>query len=179
MILPDHKIEFWAKNGGVTPYDPAMINPASIDLRWSGNYRTPQSIDRIVSFWPKDKATNQDVWSNVYSSDHLVILPRQFVLLDTLEYIKIPDHLSGLLMLKSTTGRMGIEHHHAGFFDPGFEGTGTLEITNTSPWRIEIKRGQPLVQMVLYKMLGRPERDYSVTGRYVGQKEPQGALDER
>lgn len=160
-ILPDFMIHEWAEKGGVSPFDPARINPASIDLCWSGQY----------------KFAGKDGWSKTCSLSPIAIMHGQFLLLNTLEQITIPTTLCGLLMLKSSLGRQGLEHCHAGFFDPGFSGTATLEVTNLAPWPLVIERGQPIVQLVLFRMADVPKRDYRITGRYGGQTGPTEARE--
>jgi len=161
MVMNDRMIHEWAKQGGATPFDPAMVNPASIDLRYSGRWR-----------W----ATNTlERWTAVMDSDELVIEQGQLFLLDTIEYVTMPIDYGGMLMLKSSMGRMGLEHLHAGWFDPSFQGTATLEVTNLHPYPVTLKRGQPIVQLVLMKMAQRPSRGYDATGRYNGQNSPQVA----
>lgn len=161
-ILPDYMIHEWAENGGVSPFDPARINPASIDLCWSGQW----------------KVAGRTGWSETIKTlEPLMIGQHEFFLLDTLETVTIPTNLCGLLMLKSSLGRQGLEHCHAGFFDCGFSGTATLEITNLAPWLLIIKKGQPIVQLVLMEMKASPERDYRATGRYGGQTGPTEARE--
>lgn len=163
-VLPDFMIKEWAENGGIEPFDPAMVNPASIDLCWSGRYRLP----------------GRDGWGVECETTHdLIILPGHFVLLDTREYVRVPSHLCAMLLLKSSIGQQGLKHHHAGWFDPGFLGTATLEITNRAPWRVTIHRHQPLVQLVLMEMKASPEHDYLERGRYVGQLGPTPARQKR
>lgn len=182
MILNDKWIK--ANSWIFDPYDETMVNPASIDLRWSGRYRFPSydvKFDGLYKYRTLKTYEKDDLkifWTDYREAEKLEIHPHDFVLLDTLETLQIPTNVCGLLMLKSSTGRFGIEHHHAGFFDPGFglgnPSTATLEITNTSPFILEIKRGQPLVQMVFF-MAEEPEKDYRFTGRYNGQRVPEGA----
>ncbi len=160
--LPDFMIDKWAESGGVSPFDPALINPASIDLRWSGQWRV---------------AWRQGWSETIKDLKPLTIAQHEFYLLDTLETVTIPTTLCGLLMLKSSLGRQGLEHCHAGFFDPGFSGTATLEVTNLAPWPLVIEKGQPIVQLVLFKMADVPKRDYRVTGRYGGQAGPTEARE--
>lgn len=159
MILPDYMIAEWAKNGGITPYDEAMVNPASIDLRWSGRYR----IAKVTG------------WSDVMEADVLKLQKGIFYLLDSLEYITMPDDCAGILALKSSMGRQGLEHLHAGYADPKFMGTLTMEIENRAPWELAIKRNQPILQLILERMEAVPYKGYDKTGRYNGQNTPQVA----
>lgn len=40
MILPDHQIAVLGQRGMVTPFDPELLNPASIDVRLLAPWRT-------------------------------------------------------------------------------------------------------------------------------------------
>ena len=159
MVMTDTDIHAWATGGGVSPYSPELVNPASIDLRFSGRVRYP--------------VNSPELWGDVAEVEELTMQRGDFVLLDTLEYICMPIDWGGNLMLKSSMGRRGVEHLHAGWFDPSFEGTATLEMVHLHPYPITLKAGQPIVQLVLVRTLNRPARGYDVTGRYNGQNGPQ------
>ncbi len=155
-VLSDNQIQEWASAGGVAPFDARLINPASIDLRWSG----------------KSRCAYYCGWSEIEDRDELVVVPGVLYLLDTVETVSMPVDACGLLSLKSSIGRMGLEHLHAGWFDPGFHGTATLEVKNMAPWTITLKRGQPIVQLALLSMSQEPRLSYKATGRYNGQEGP-------
>lgn len=160
------------------PFDKEYVNPASLDLRFSGRFRRPQKLspDYVVETWDKK---NLDMLFHAYDeTDILWIYPGEFLLVDTIEKVQIPIDISGMVLLKSTIARFGLEHLHAGFFDPGFgyenPSTATLELLNVSPWILAIRKGQPIVQIAFTKMFEQPEKDYRFTGRYNGQTIPQG-----
>ncbi len=160
MIYPDYMLHKWAQNGGVNPYTPENINPASIDLTWSGRY----------------KVASVNGWSGVIDvTKYLTMRPGQLYLLDTTEYITMPQTAAGLLLLKSSSARRGLQHAFAGYVDPDFFGTLTMEYQNWSPWDILIEKGQRLMQLALYQMAGTPDKSYLETGRYNGQDKPQEA----
>jgi deoxycytidine triphosphate deaminase len=158
MVWNSEYILRWAEAGGITPLVPENINNASIDLRWSGRVRR---ADRYRQAW-RDEET----------LDRLTLGVDELVLLDTLEVIEMPLDAGGMLMLKSSMGRMGLEHLHAGWFDPGFWGTGTLEMKNMAPWPVTIERNQRIVQLVMHQMVAPAE---AYAGRYVGQHGPTAA----
>lgn len=165
MIWNDVMIRDWAMAGGVSPFVAENVNPASIDLRWSGRVRFAQHTG--------------DLWSPVVEAEELVLYGGQLVLLDTLEYVNMPETAAGSLMLKSSMGRKGLEHLHAGYFDPGFEGTATLEITNMHPQPVTLKRGDRIVQLVMMAMTAPPIKSYQHTGRYNGQTSPEPSREKR
>ena len=151
MILPDYELQIWAQDGGIDAdsYDPANINPASIDLRFSG---------RVINLSTGDEHT----------VGKLSIEPGDAVLVDTLEYITMPLDCAGTLYLKSSLARIGLDHALAGWVDPNFSGTLTLELHAHRP--IVIEKGQRIVQLVLQRMEGRPVQLYR--GKYQHQYGP-------
>lgn len=176
MILPDHELRAWAKTN-VTPYDPECINPASIDLRLGDEIRIPHRIwtstgrelERLVegattNKWPR--------WAEPLTFTTYQLRPGDFVLCHSLECTRLLPTQVGCLYLKSSLGRMGLEHLHAGFGDPGFEGQWTWELKNMAPWPIELVAGQRLMQLVVMKLSSPPEREYGKTGKYQGQTGP-------
>jgi dCTP deaminase len=173
MIYPDWKLEEWAAGGGLRPFAPDLVNPGSVDLRWSGRYRQAQKVAAL-------HVASANGWKGNYGeeeqcADALILMPGELYLLDTLETLVIPDDACGDVKLKSSLARVGLEHLHAGWGDPGFFGTLTLEVVNVAPWPIEIVAGDPIVQLVLMALLAPPRRTYRETGRYNGQAGPQPA----
>ncbi len=156
MIYPDYMLRKWCEAGGVSPYQPENINPASIDLTWSGRY----------------KLAHVSGWGDMIDADSLIVEPGRLYLLDTAEYIGMPLQACGVLYLKSSMGRRGFEHLHAGFVDPGFTGNLTLEVINCAPWNIVLSRGQRIIQLQLQQMIGVPDKSYLETGRYNYQVGP-------
>jgi len=154
MILGDLRIREWAESGGIDGYDSSLVNPASIDLRL-GNYMRFALDDR---------------WSEEFEirKEGSRIKPNELVLLHTLEYIRIPSNLTGLLFLKSSAGRLGWEHLHAGYIDPGFEGELTLEIMNQARWANKIYPRMRMMQLCLVETT-EVESPYEVQGHYQGQ----------
>ena len=157
-VWNDKMIIDWAQSGGITPFEADCVNPASIDLRWSGKAKKATAIGY------EDAELTADGW--------LIIEKGELYLIDTLEYIVMPDDACGSMMLKSSRARDGLEHNHAGFFDPSFEGTATLEVTNTSPIPFVVWPQMRLVQLKLERMAALPEVSYAEIGHYNGQKEP-------
>lgn len=153
-MLVDYELDAWARNGGVSPFDEDLINAASIDLRIGHTYRVP----------------TQKGWSKSFriTENGLTLEPNEFVLLHTHEVTTIPNNMVALIWLKSTTGRRGLEHLHAGYGDPGFKGQWTLEIINHWPWPQTIYAEERLIQLQLIKA-NTPKRTYGKRGHYQDQ----------
>jgi|SRR6056297_3219821 len=157
MFWNDAKLIQWAERGGVIPFEEGLINPASIDLRVGKHYRVPTKTGWSASM--------------EIPNEGLVIHPNNLILLHTHEYTKIPVNAVAFIFLKSTIGRRGIEHLHAGYGDPGFEGQWTLEVINHWPHPQLIRKEEPLIQLILCDVL-KPYKTYDQTGHYQGQEGP-------
>lgn len=170
MIWNDSTIRQWAETGGVTPFDPKMINPASLDLRLGNQIRIPQQCWSLLGGETVGKKTPADhLWQSPAEFDRFTLWPGHLVLCHSLEYTNIPPQACAMLLSKSSTGRLGLEHLHAGWGDPGFSGQWVFELKNLAPWPVELVAGEAYMQLVFMSMYKLPDRDYSQTGRYQGQ----------
>jgi deoxycytidine triphosphate deaminase len=92
-----------------------------------------------------------------------------YYLLSTSEMIKVPTTHSAELVALDT--RLGFFFtHFAGFFDPGFFGTGTLEVY--SPHDIVLRHKQPVARFVFERLLSDTV-SYQKHGNYFEQIETQ------
>lgn len=174
MILPDHELREWASRN-VTPYDPELINPASIDLRLGNRIRVPHSRwSNLHLLWDThpDETKHWPKWSEPIEFSRYWMPPGDFVLCHSLEHTTLEPSQVAVLYLKSSLGRIGLEHLHSGFGDPSFSGQWTWELKNVAPWPIELVAGQRLMQLKIMRLSSPPERDYNQTGRYQGQTGP-------
>ena len=101
------------------------------------------------------------------------IPPRSFILAKTVEYIKIPKNFSVFVEGRSSIGRMGLFIHNAGWVDPGFEGTITLELFNASNVPIKLVAGRRICQFVFARVEGTLKEGYK--GKYLRQKAVTGS----
>lgn len=179
MIIPDYKIAAWAGDGGVTPYDPNLVNPASLDLRLGNEIRLPHAIWQTLSVEAQCMLHDLNLlkliprWGEPMSFSTYLLKPREFVLCASLEFVNLPDDMAALLYSKSSAGRRGIEHLHAGFGDPGWHSSQwTWELHNVAPWVIPLVAGERLMQQVMIKLTDSPVHTYRETGRYNQQFGP-------
>jgi dCTP deaminase len=90
-----------------------------------------------------------------------VIHPGEFALGATQEWVELPNDLVARIEGKSSLGRLGlIVHATAGFVDPGFAGTLTLEITNLTRVPIVLWPGKPIAQLSLMALDRPAEKPY-------------------
>lgn len=158
-ILADWEITTRCEAGMVTPFDPALVNPASLDVRLGRRIQVEQLFTRQLR--------TVDI-SHTSAQHPYWVWMHQFLLGETYETFHLPSDLAAQFMLKSSRAREGLEHLMAGYCDPGWHGSVlTLELQNVRWfWPVPIWYGMKIGQMVFHRMSSRPLRSYAQTGRY-------------
>ncbi|MCW2991073.1 MAG: dCTP deaminase [Solirubrobacterales bacterium] len=158
----------------IDPFDDSMIQPASIDLKLGPSFRVFHNF-RVESIDIADMPTGLTEHVEISDDEPFVVHPGEFVLGRTAEYIEMPDDLVSRVEGKSSLGRLGlIVHATAGFVDPGFKGTLTLEITNLTRVPIKLWAGKPIAQLSFMSLDKPAERPYGhpdLGSHYQGQVE--------
>lgn len=154
----------------VDPFDPELLQPASLDLRLSRHLLTVNgNLNRTPGGWPTmdgmviDPAVAPEPRANeeIEVSEYFDLPPGMFVLGATFERVRMPVHLAGRVEGKSSIGRLGLAiHATAGFIDPGFVGTITLELSNVNGCPIRLHPGMKICQLALLRMDAPPQAPY-------------------
>jgi len=177
VLLSDRDIraEIAANRVGVEPFDEAMIQPSSVDVRLDKFFRVFENHKYSVI----DPSTEQAELTRevIAEGDEPFILhPGEFVLASTYEVITLPDDIAGRLEGKSSLGRLGLlTHSTAGFIDPGFSGHITLELSNVANLPVKLFPGMKIGQLCLIKLSSAAEHPYGSAkygSRYQGQRGP-------
>jgi len=161
-VLSDGTIRRLVDEGriAIEPWDPSLVQPASVDLRLGASFRVFHN-HRAAAIDLEDPPARLTELIEIREDEPFVIHPGEFVLGRTLEWVRLPDDVVARIEGKSSLGRLGlIVHATAGFVDPGFEGTLTLEITNLTRIPIVLWPRKPIAQLS-FMTLDRPaERPY-------------------
>lgn len=159
MILADFQIRSRCEGGMITPFDPALLNPASLDVRLGPTLLIESAQSPGLVPYPLHRHSQDKPYE---------LLPGQFVLAQTMEVFNLPDDLAAQFMLKSSRAREGLEHLMAGYCDPGWHGSVlTLELHNSRQlWPVGLWPGMKIGQIVFHLMAEQPMANYAQTGRY-------------
>ncbi len=177
MLLSDRDLMAEVKAGSLhlDPFDMALVQPSSIDVRLDRLFR----VFNNHLYTHIDPAERQDELTSeveVPDAEAFVLHPGEFVLGSTLEVITLGDTLAGRLEGKSSLGRLGLlTHSTAGFIDPGFSGHVTLELSNVATLPIKLWPGMKIGQLCVFRLSSPAEHPYgsAVAGsRYQGQRGP-------
>jgi dCTP deaminase len=157
----------------IDPWDPSLVQPASVDLRVGDSFRVFHN-HRASAIDLRNPPENLTEEVTVPEGESFVIHPGEFCLGRTLEWIELPDDIVARIEGKSSLGRLGlIVHATAGFCDPGWKGTLTLELNNLTRIPIKLYPGLLVAQlsfMTLDRPALRPYGSAELGSHYQGQR---------
>ena len=177
MLLSDRDIraEIDRQRIQLDPWDEAMVQPSSVDVR----------LDRFFRLFDNHKYPHIDPGQDqpdltrlveVNGDEPFVLHPGEFVLGATYELVTLPDDIAARLEGKSSLGRLGLlTHSTAGFIDPGFSGHVTLELSNVATLPITLWPGMKIGQLCFFRLSSPAEHPYGSQrygSRYQGQRGP-------
>lgn len=120
----------------INPFEEALLGRASYDLRLSDKVIDPES-------------------GEVIELTDFQLLPGQFVLANTLEYLVLSEKVAGLVMGRSSLARLGVlTTLDAHLVEPGFEGSLTLTLKNVSNKPVLLRGGLAVVHVAFMRVVG-------------------------
>jgi dCTP deaminase len=159
----------------IDPYDEAMVQPSSIDLRCAAEFRVFEN-HRYSVIDPKAPQPGLTTTVAANAEEPFILHPGEFVLGSTLEVVGLADDIVARLEGKSSLGRIGLLiHSTAGFIDPGFKGQVTLELSNVANLPIAIYPEMKIGQVSFYALSTPAEHPYGseqAGSKYQGQLGP-------
>lgn len=184
MILPDHAIH--RRVHGTTsaprliiePFEPRHVQPATIDLTLDNRFKIMRK--RGVPVDPFN--LGDDLYDEVIvpEGEAFTIWPGMCVLGSTVERFEFPNDLAGRLEGKSSLARLFlVVHSTAGFFDPGFKGTCTLEMTYSGPDTMLLWPGMKIAHMSFHLMDGPASKSYGANGLGSKYQDQDGPVESR
>ena len=175
MILSDRTIREEIEGGRIVidPFDPASIQPSSIDLHVDAEFRVFRN-NRYPFIDVKEAQQDLTELVEVKPDEPFILHPGEFVLGSTLERVALPDDLVARLEGKSSLGRLGLLiHSTAGYVDPGWDGYLTLELSNVANLPITIYPGMKIGQISFFRLTTAADAPYGAAGnKYQGQRGP-------
>ncbi len=142
----------------IEPFHEDQLQPASYDLR----------LDSRVLLYREDGLTTKENLDIPESG--LQIYPGDFVLGVTVETVNVPETLAARFEGKSSLGRSGLlSHITAGFVDPGFSGTLTVELACINPWGFVLYQGMRIGQICFFELDTPASVGYGEKGHYQNQ----------
>jgi dCTP deaminase len=176
-VLSDHDIRAALDAGRIRidPFESDCLQPSSVDLHLDHAFRVFHN-HRYALIDPRLEQADLTELRTIGSDEPFILHPGEFVLGQTREWVELPDDIVARLEGKSSLGRLGLLiHSTAGYVDPGWKGTLTLELSNVARLPIALHEGMRIGQISFYEMSSPVERPYGSEGlgsRYQGQSTP-------
>lgn len=159
-LMPDNQITYFAeKEDMIVPFSSELIrvdedggnvisyglSSYGYDVRLGNKFKIFTNVNNSL-IDPKNIDVNAFI--NV-EGDYIIIPPNSFILAYSLEKIKMPDHVTGLVLSKSTYARAGI-NCLATPLEPGWEGHITLEYSNNTNLPVKMYAGEGCCQVLFF-----------------------------
>lgn len=180
MVLSDRDIKR-AILGGRIKITPApnlkeQLGSCSIDLRLGNIFRIFDH-SRYPYIDPFKKSVGSEVTREIIikNKEPFIIQPGDFVLSSTIEYVEIPDDLTGRLEGRSSIGRLGVViHSTAAHIECGFRGKITLELANMGKMPVALYPGMRICSLSFEELSSPAEVPYfkKKSAKYIFQKGP-------
>lgn len=155
--------EHMANNGlRISPLNEAQLQPASYDVTLAGHFKFVH-MDRVEqaeaaqgkTLTMQEIAKRDELWTewDLEDGEEIEIDRTGFLIASTREVITLPDDVAAQYNGKSSWARIGLATHvTAGFTDPGFTGTVTLEIFSVAPRPVKLTVGAAIGQIMFYRL---------------------------
>jgi len=163
-----------SRNLVITPLlhekDKDIFDADSVDMRLGCHFLLPKMLDQPFFSPDRSSATSLHVRVHVPLGHFLVVPAHQTVLGATLEFIKLPNDVSGQVLTKSSVARTFIVVETAPWIHPEYRGCLTLEIANVSNTPVLLYPGRPICQLILMKIAPDGDEKSSNLGKTSGDE---------
>lgn len=144
----------------------SQVSGASVDLRLGFSFLMPRrtNITDIDAMSQESAVKSKKFQERItlVRGRELRLLPGEFILGGTLEYISLPNDIAAYVTSRSSWGRAGLVIATAISVAPGFRGIITLELANLGVVPLVLRPGVRIAQMILTKT----QHTESYSGRY-------------
>lgn len=166
MILADLEISRLVEfHQLLTPFNEKNLNSYGYDLTLADEFKVPElnTEQQVVDPF------NPPPFAEILCKEYIIIPSRHFVLGRSVEQVKMPRDVTGICLGRSTYARAGVLVHVTPL-EAGWEGTVTIEISNTNPLPVKVWVDRGITQVIFLKGRYPPKRSYvEKGGRYQGQ----------
>ncbi len=164
MMFSDRDIRRYIQSRklAITPLSEDTIRENGVDLKVGGQIARLKPSNEPVDITNPDQIRDR---YEIQNGEEFIIMPREHVLMTTLERVKMPDNAVGFVNLRSSFARLGLLIPPT-IIDAGFEGDITIEVVG-SEFPVRIRKGTRFIHVVFGRTMTSVEKPYR--GKYAGQ----------
>lgn len=147
----------------VKPFDPELVSCSGLDLRLADEFIRLKQTRKVFD---THKKNSPELYFLREKKSDLLVNPNEKLLVCTIEQLRMPNNMIGIVGLRSSYSRLGLQMP-LGFIDPGFIGQLTLEISGGS-FPVLLYEGDRIFR-VMFVMLNRASTK-TYKGKYQNQE---------
>lgn len=183
MILSDRDILQSLKDGRIKVIPEldleSQVGSCSVDFRL-GNTFMVFEYSRFSYIDPRHAQSIGEAMRTIVVPDGeaFIMQAGDFALASTMESLVLPDDLLGRLEGRSSIARLGITvHSTAAVFEPGWEGTATMELSNLGRMAVALYPGMRICSFTFEQLSSPALVPYRMKkdNKYAGQSDPKAS----
>ncbi len=183
MILSDREILQYLKDGRIKVVpeidQESQLGSCSIDFRLGNTFMVFEH-SRFSYIDPRHAQSIGEAMRTIVVPDGeaFIMQAGDFALASTMESLVLPDDLLGRLEGRSSIARLGITvHSTAAVFEPGWEGTATMELSNLGRMAVALYPGMRICSFTFEQLSSPAMVPYRMKkdNKYAGQSDPKAS----
>ena len=115
----------------IDPLNEDLLGPCDINLRISENYARIKNIQQPLDLGEVGSKSINGKYFSFQKDKKYIIQPNEHLLIESIEYLKMPRYLTALIALRSTFSRLGLSTPPT-LIDPGFKGKIVFHLIGSS-----------------------------------------------
>ena len=167
MVLSNVDVEKLLRSGEIriTPKpEPEQMGPGSVDLTLSNEFWRFREKAKEGTY-DLDEIDLGEITRKI-TAKQITIAPGELILGKTKERITLPDNICGNLEGRSRYARRGLAIHvTSSFIQPGSDNRQVLEIVNLAPYKIILRAGMRVSQVIFERMETATSKPYRKFGK--------------
>ncbi len=154
--------------------DVRQISSVCVDLRLDVNFYVPVKTNESLISCCKGSEDIENFFESTYRKigDSFIIYPNQFIIMNTLEYIRLPKNIHAEVVIRSSFERLGLYLYS--IVQPGYSGVLTLSLKSSAETPVELVVGSRIAQIKFFdNKKNKKYSSYSESAKYFCAVEPE------
>lgn len=148
----------------IDPLNEDLLGPCDINLRISENYARIKNIQQPLDLGEVGNKPINGKYFSFQKDKKYIIQPNEHLLIESIEYLKMPKYLTALIALRSTFSRLGLSTPPT-LIDPGFKGKIVFHLIGSS-YPIWLYEGMAVFKVIF---MYTPTNIEAYSGKYQDQ----------
>lgn len=170
MFLSDRSLVELALNSDlVTPFRHEDCEGATINITLDSKIKKYKGTSPLIVGIPENESDYEVI---DLTSTNFFLEPKESVLVQSVEYFRIPDNMIGVVFERYSIKLMGLMISPASYMNPGYEGTLSFVVVNNSSRPIQLVPGVKFCQLSVGLLDSPSDKPYSKQdARYLGARD--------